>query len=376
MPPTSKDLDWDGGGADDKMGDWSSIFPRSYVFDGDLASIFRSVAPMGKVHSLPNGENLAGGSENFMGNGSVVWAIFRKLPGSIFILWAVVTITFAMLRAVPGGPFDCERELPPQAQSAIRAHYDPETPVFRQYLQYLSRILHGDLGPSYRHGGWTVNELLADKLAASCELGCYSLLLATAVGVGWGCRSALGDFRSSSSSSPIFSTVLLCVPTFVLGPLLGYIFSQKLHWLSAMGWHCIRDKILPTVTLATFHGAFIGRLTRQSMLAEFSRSYVRTALAKGLSLRQTFRRHIFPNGIQPVIAYLGPTCSGVLSGTFVVENVFHIPGLGRLFVESIGNRDYTVVTGVVFVYAVLIILCNLLADTMISFLNPRIGGRP
>ncbi|MDR2576769.1 MAG: ABC transporter permease [Puniceicoccales bacterium] len=294
-------------------------------------------------------------------------ALLRRFIGTCAVLLAVLTAIFAMLRAVPGGPFDCERELPREAQAVIRANYDPQLPLMRQYIQYISRILHGDLGPSYRHCGWSVNELLFRALPVSFELGAYAMLLAISTGILWGCRASRKPFCGSDAAS----TFLICIPTFVLGPVLGHIFAHKLHWFNAMGWCGWKSKILPTITLAAPHAAFVARLTRRSMLAEYARPYVRTAHAKGLREVQVFWRHIFLNGMQPVIAYLGPTCAAVLSGTFVAESVFHIPGMGKLFIESIGNRDYTLITGIVLVYAILIVLCNFIADSLLLWIAPR-----
>jgi oligopeptide transport system permease protein len=167
------------------------------------------------------------------------------------------------------------------------------------------------------------------------------------------------------------ATVLICIPSFAFGPLLCQIFALRLHWFRVMGWSGWRCKILPIVTLGIIQASFLARLTRRSLAGEFARPYVRTARAKGLSESAIFWKHIFRNGIGPTIAYIGPICAALLSGTFAIENIFHIPGLGRLFIESIGNRDYGVVTGIVLLYALLILVCNFLADTLLAAIGPR-----
>ncbi|MDR2667857.1 MAG: ABC transporter permease [Puniceicoccales bacterium] len=297
--------------------------------------------------------------------------LLRKATRSALLLLIVVTAAFAMMRAVPGGPFDGERELPPQARAAIESYYGSDKSPLVSYFHYLTNAIGGDLGPSFRQLGWSVGELISDKIGASLELGAYAILLAICIGVPIGSMAALHPRKLGSRLSMAGTTLFLCAPSFALGPILSCIFARNLHWFRAMGWDDWRCKVLPAITLGLFHAAFIARLTHKSMAKEFCRPYVRTALAKGLSMGMVFRRHIFRNGIGPTVAYLGPTCAGVLSGTFAVENIFHIPGLGRLFVESMCNRDYGIVTGVVLTYAAMIIACNFLADCALVMINPQ-----
>jgi oligopeptide transport system permease protein len=285
----------------------------------------------------------------------------------------VLTLTFAMLRCIPGGPFDAERELPTEVARALQVSYG-RGPVLSQYGRYLGGVLRGDLGPSYRQSGWSVRELLAAKWPVSFELGLYTMALACCGGIALGCALLLGRPGLPHRLCLRSCTLLLCVPAIVLGPLLNYLLSCKLHWFPSIGWSGWRSKILPVCTLAPCYLAALAQITWQGMRTEYGRAYVRTALAKGLGEGQVFFRHVFANGIQPAIAYLGPTCSGVLSGTFVVENVFHIPGLGRLLMEAISGRDHTVIVGVVLFYALLISICNLVADVLLALLNPRLRG--
>lgn len=299
---------------------------------------------------------------------------FQRLLRSTVLLLCVLTSVFALLRAVPGGPFDGERELPPEATAALQAHYGTDKSFLRSYFRYVGRTVRGDLGPSFRQLGWSVNELLADKARASFELGAYAFLLAILLGVPWGCWAAFYPDKFFCRTSMSAATVLICIPSFALGPLLCQIFSLRLHWLRVMGWSGWRCKVLPTITLGLIQAAFLARLTRRSLACEFARPYVRTARAKGLSEGAIFWKHVFRNGIGPIIAYVGPICAALLSGTFAVENIFHIPGLGRLFIESIGNRDYGVVTGIVLLYSLLILICNFFADTLLAAIGPRSGS--
>jgi oligopeptide transport system permease protein len=215
---------------------------------------------------------------------------------------------------------------------------------------------------------------LADKVRVSFELGAYAFLLALLLGIPWGCQAARYPEKFFSRSAMAVATVLICIPSFALGPILDHIFALRLHWFRVMGWCGWRCKVLPSVTLGIIQAAFLARLTRRSLAGEFARPYVRTARAKGLSESAVFWKHILRNGIGPTIAYLGPTCAALLSGTFAVESIFHIPGLGRLFIESIGNRDYGLVTGIVLLYALLIIVCNFFADVLLAAIGPRGGS--
>jgi oligopeptide transport system permease protein len=284
----------------------------------------------------------------------------------------VLTFTFFMLRYVPGGPYDGERELPREARAEIMSYYDRDQPVLSQYARYLGKIMRGDLGPSYCQVGWSVRELMVDRIGVSLELGFYALTLAMSIGCILGLFQAVNHGKLCDRWLAGAEVFFICVPTFVLGPLLCYIFVYHLRWFDAFGWSDWRNKILPVVTLSLQYVAFLGRLTRQSMHEQSTQLYVRSARAKGLTPGQIFRRHIFPNGISPVIAYLGSTCAGVLGGTFVVENLFNIPGLGRLFIQAITNRDYTVISGILLVYVALIVVCNLVSDLILVAIDPRI----
>jgi oligopeptide transport system permease protein len=287
------------------------------------------------------------------------------------VLWAVATITFFMVRLVPGGPFDRERNLTPEAAAANMAYYGLDQPLSVQYVQYLSNLVHGDLGPSYQHPGWSVNELLAQKAPVSAELGLWALLVALAVGLQAGILAAARS-RTWSDYLPMSLAMLgICLPTFVLGPLLILVFGLKLDWVNVNGWHTASDRILPAITLGLYFAAFLARLTRGSLLEARQQDYIRTARAKGCSPLRVLVVHALRNALAPVVAFLGPTVAGLVTGSFVVESVYQIPGIGRLFVEAALDKDYPLLLGVTILFAALLLVCNWIADLLLAFLNPK-----
>lgn len=290
---------------------------------------------------------------------------------AIPVIWLVLTLTFLMLHAIPGGPFESERALSPEALAALKHYYHQDQPLLAQYFHYLREILGGNLGPSYYHSGWTVGELIRSRLGVSMELGFYAMAMAIVAGLLFGALLTVFHGGPLDRIAMTLTSLLICTPSFVLGTLLNHFFSHRLHWFNSMGWASAGDRVLPIVTLGTYYFAVITRLSRTSFHGQSQQLYVRTARAKGLSRRRILFCHILPNGIQPIISYLGPVCANVLSGTFVVETIFNIPGIGRLFIESIANRDYTLIIGVVLCYGMLILLFNLVADLLLVLINPK-----
>jgi len=277
-----------------------------------------------------------------------------------------------MVRFVPGGPFTAEKAVTPEILHNLEAHYGLDRPLYRQYLDYLGSLLHGDLGPSFKYSNRTVNEIIAEKLPVSLELGMWSLGLAIGVGI------PLGVLAASKRNSRIdyicssLSLVGVCVPTFVLGPLLILVFAIQAGWFNASGWYGPIDRVLPSLTLGSVYAAYVARLTRGGMLEVLSQDYIRTARAKGASEGRILCRHALRGGLLPVVSFLGPAIAGVLTGSFVIETIFQVPGLGREFVNSAFNRDYTLVLGTVILYAVFIIGMNLVVDVVQVWLNPRL----
>jgi oligopeptide transport system permease protein len=233
-------------------------------------------------------------------------------------------------------------------------------------------VLHGDLGRSTKYASRTVNEIIADKLPASIQLGSLALIIALVLGLTAGVVAAVNRNTKIDYFTSTFSMVGICVPTFVLGPILVLIFAIKLGWFSASGWYEWQDRILPSLTLGIVYAASIARLTRGGMLEVLNQDYIRTARAKGASEGRIIFRHALRGGLLPVVSFLGPAIAGILTGSFVIETIFQIPGLGREFVNSAFNRDYTLVLGTVILYAVLIIALNLVVDVVQVWLNPKL----
>jgi len=299
--------------------------------------------------------------------------IFRRLLQIIVVLWVIITATFFMIRFVPGGPFTAEKAVTPEILRNLEAHYGLNKPLWQQYTDYMgSLILRGDLGPSFKYASRTVNEIIADKLPVSIELGALSLGVALVVGLILGViaavkRNTVFDYLASS-----VAMMGICVPTFVLGPLLVLFFAIQLRWFNASGWYTPADRVLPALTLGLVYAAYVARLTRGGMLEVLNQDYIRTARAKGASEIRVIFRHGLRGGLLPVVSFLGPAIAGILTGSFVIETIFQIPGLGREFVQSAFNRDYTLVLGTVILYATLIVTLNLIVDIVQVWLNPKL----
>lgn len=298
--------------------------------------------------------------------------IFRRLLQVIPVLFIIITATFFMVRFVPGGPFTAEKAIPPEILRNIEAHYGLDQPLGRQYLNYLGKIAHGDLGPSFKYSNRSVNEIIADKLPVSLELGALSLACALSVGLTLGVLAAVRRNSGLDYLASSLGMLGICVPTFVLGPLLVLFFAIHLGWANASGWYTAADRVLPALTLGLVYAAYIMRLTRAGMLEVLHQDYIRTARAKGASEFRIITRHALRGGLLPVVSFLGPATAGILTGSFIIETIFQIPGLGREFVNSAFNRDYTLVLGTVMLYAGLIVALNLATDVVQVWLNPKL----
>jgi oligopeptide transport system permease protein len=298
--------------------------------------------------------------------------VLRRLLEMIPVLWIIVTLVFFLIRLAPGGPFDADRNVSEEVLKNLNAYYHLDAPLYRQYLEYLGTLLHGDLGPSFKNASWSVNELLILGFPVSLELGVYALAVALAVGLTVGITASLRPNAPRDYVPMSFAMIGICVPTFVLGPLLVLVFALRLGWLPVSGWEGPQHKILPAITLGAAYAAYIARLSRGGMLEVLSQDFIRTARAKGLSEARVVLRHAVRGGIQPVVSFLGPAAAGLLSGSFVVETIFQVPGLGRFFVQAAFNRDYTMIMGTVLFYAVLILLFNLIVDVVQAWLDPRL----
>jgi len=318
--------------------------------------------------------------------------ILRRLLEAVPVLFIIITMTFFFVRLAPGGPFAEEKAVPEAIRERLEAHYNLNAPLWKQYTDYLGGLLKGDFGPSFKEATYSVKELILLSLPVSLELGLYALVVALIVGLGTGILASLRP-NSATDYAPMSLAMLgICVPNFVLGPVLALIFGIWLGWLPVSGWDPLFEvslgaqltfdirwetltdpaKILPSVALGLAYAAYIARLARGGMLEVLSQDFIRTARAKGLSEARVVLRHALRGGIAPVVSFLGPAAAGMLTGSFVVETIFQIPGLGRRFVNSAFDRDYTMIMGTVLTYATLIVLFNLIVDLVHLWLDPRL----
>lgn len=296
-----------------------------------------------------------------------------RLLQAIPVLLVVITVTFFLVRAAPGGPFDDERAVPAEVQRALEAAYNLDAPVWQQYFDYLGDLASGDFGPSYRYPGRSVGELILSGLPTTLELGFYAMLVAVFIGVSAGIIAALRPNTAQDYLPMSAAMIGICLPSMLFGPLMVLVFGIWLEWVPVSGWgNMPGDKILPALTLGIGYAAYIARLSRGGMLEVLSQDYIRTARAKGLPERVVVFKHALRGGLIPVVAFLGPAFAGLLSGSFVVETIFQIPGLGRFYVQAAFNRDYTMIMGTTVLFATLIILFNLLSDLVAVWMNPRL----
>jgi oligopeptide transport system permease protein len=303
--------------------------------------------------------------------------IIRRLLSLIPTMFVIVTLSFFLIRFAPGGPFSSEKKLPEAVLQNILKKYHMDESMPRQYLRYLGDILRGDFGPSFRYKESTVNELIAQSFPNSIILGTVALALATLGGIGVGILSALKQNRWQDYSAMSLAVIGISVPLFVIGPLLQLFFAMRLKVLPISGWITGRGGwvtiILPAITLSFPYFAYIARLSRASILEVLRSDYVRTARAKGLKDSVVIVKHVLKGAMLPVVSYLGPAFSGIITGSIVVESVFLIPGVGRIFVQSALNRDYTLIMGEVVIYSLILVLMNFIVDVAYGFLDPRIS---
>jgi oligopeptide transport system permease protein len=300
--------------------------------------------------------------------------IGRRLLVAIPTLFLVITLAFFMMRAAPGSPFDSDRKLTPEIERNVMAKYGMNKPMGQQYADYLMGVARGDLGPSLKYKDKTVLQILKENAPVSIKLGLSAILLAGIVGVSLGVIAAMRQNRSVDYAAMTVAVLGVCIPTFVTAPLLVLVFASKLGWLPSAGWNdgALANLVLPVIVLALPQIAIISRLTRAGMIEVLRSNYIRTARAKGLPESRIVTRHALRAAILPLVSYLGPACAGLLTGSLVVEKIFNLPGLGKFFVISALQRDYTVVMGMVIVYAGLILALNLLADLLYAALDPRV----
>lgn len=300
--------------------------------------------------------------------------IGRRLLVALPTLFLVVTIAFFMMRAAPGSPFDLDRKLPPEIEKNVMAKYGMDRPLAEQYVNYLKGVAQGDFGPSLKYRDKTVVGILKENYKVSLILGLSALTLASVIGVTLGVLAALKQNGFVDYGVMAMAILGVCIPTFVTAPLLVLLFGSWLQLLPSGGWNkgALTNIILPITVLTLPQVAIISRLTRAGMIEVLRSNYIRTARAKGLPAHRIVGKHALRAAILPLVSYLGPACAGLITGSLVVERIFNLPGLGKFFVVSALQRDYTVVMGMVIFYAALILVLNLVADLLYAVLDPRV----
>jgi oligopeptide transport system permease protein len=277
-----------------------------------------------------------------------------------------------MMKIAPGGPFDTEKATTPEIKKMLEAHYGLDRPLFAQYLDYMGHLLKGDLGPSFKYANWSVNELIAGAFPVSLELGLYAIVVAMLLGITAGVVAAMRPNTATDYIPMSLATIGICLPSFVMGPLLILLFGITLGLFNSSGWFTWDDRVLPALTLGGYYAAYTSRLARGGLLEALSQDFIRTARAKGAGEGRVLFKHAFKAGMIPVVTFSAPAIAGLVTGSFAVERIFDVPGLGRFFITAAFNRDYTMVMGSVLFYAVLVIGLNLVADIVQVLVNPKL----
>jgi oligopeptide transport system permease protein len=304
----------------------------------------------------------------------VIRYFFTRLAGAIPTLLIIITATFFLMRAAPGGPFDQEQTLPPEIVANLQSAYGLDQPIWTQYARYLKSLLHGDFGPSFKYKDFTVTELIGQGFPVTLQLGVIAMALALSLGIPLGTFAALHHNSAADHATMSLAVVGIAIPSFVVLPFLGLLFGVYLHWLPVAGWEpgSIRHLVLPVIALALPPLAYIARLTRGSMLEVLRSHFIRTAFAKGLPLHTVILRHALRPALMPVASYLVPAVASIMTGSLVVESIAGLPGIGRYLVQGALNRDYTLVLGMVIIYSTLLIGMGLLVDLLYAWLDPRV----
>ncbi|GHU00123.1 peptide ABC transporter permease [Spirochaetia bacterium] len=302
----------------------------------------------------------------------MVWYILKRLGMMALTLFFVLLFTFMLMHAIPGGPYSQGKRLPPAIQQAIEEKYHLNDPLAVQFFDYFKGVLRLDLGPSFKYEGMSVNELISRGFPISATLGLCSLFFVILMGVPLGIFSALKQGKWQDTSIMFISTIGVTIPSFVAATLLLYFFAFRLGWFPVYGVNTIKGFVLPALALSGYSLAYITRLMRSSLLDVLGSDYIRTARVKGLSFPRIIARHGMRNAIIPVVTVIGPLLAGLLMGSFVVEKIFALPGMGRFFVQSITNRDYTAIMGFTIFYAAILVTVVFLVDILYSVIDPRI----
>ena len=290
----------------------------------------------------------------------------------VVTIFVIIGITFIMMHSIPGGPFTREKALPDAVLQALNQKYHLDDPLWKQFVDYVKGVVTFNLGPSFQRAGVTVNDLIREGFPATLKIGLASVVVIILVGIPLGILSALKQNKWQDGLVMFIATLGVTIPSFVMATGIIYIFSAKLGWLPSNGLTSWKHMIGPVIALSGFSLSFVARLTRSSMLEVLQQDYIRTARAKGLSNNKVIYKHALKNALIPVVTYLGPMIAALLTGSFVIEKVFAIPGMGKHFVESVGNRDYTVLMGITIFYALFLVVMVLIVDILYSLIDPRI----
>lgn len=298
--------------------------------------------------------------------------IVRRILWIIPVLFFVSVITFTMMRAAPGGPWSRDKQLPAGVINQLNAQYGLDDPLPVQYLHWAGRLLTGDLGPSYQYRDRTINDIMAQGVGTTAHLGLMAFLLSVVVGIPLGAIAALRHNKLPDYGATFVSVLGIATPSFILATLLIFVFSIVLHWFPTGGWGSPNKWVLPVLALSGYEIAQIARYTRASMLEVTHRDYVRTAHSKGIRERTVVAVHMLRNALIPVLTILGPLLAFLVTGSFIIETIFNIPGIGRFYVQAISNRDYGMIMATTMVYAAAVAVMNLVVDVLYAYVDPRI----
>ena len=299
--------------------------------------------------------------------------IIKRVAMGVLSIFIVATLTFFLMNLVPGGPFVAEKSISKEAQAALEAKYGLDKPLLERYATYMTDFVKGDMGLSLRQRGRTVSDIIFSKFPVSAKLAGFAVAVAVLVGIPLGCLSAYNRGKLGDNIIIVFATCGIAIPSFISSVILLYTFGSKLNLLPTVGLNTMSSYIMPVTALAIYPTAYITRLMRSSLLDVMGQDYIRTAKAKGLSNFKILFKHALRNAVLPVVTYVGPMLASLMTGSFVVEKIFTVPGLGRDFVSYINQRDYTLIMGTTIVLATLIITANVIVDILYKIIDPRIN---
>lgn len=298
--------------------------------------------------------------------------LIKRFLSNFLALWIIITVTFFLMKAIPGDPFTQEKALPKEVLQSLYEHYKLNDPLYIQYANHLKSVAVWDLGPSFKYKARTVNDIINTGFPISAILGLEALCIALCCGISLGAIAAVKQHRWQDYSCMVVAVIGISVPSFILAAFLQYFFAIKLDLLPVARWGSFAQSILPAVSLAALPTAFIARLTRANMVEILSMDYIKTAQSKGLNRKVVLVKHALKNALLPIVTYLGTLTANVLTGSFIIEKIFGIPGLGQWFINSITNRDYTVIMGVTVFYSIILLSAIFLVDIAYGWIDPRI----